>query len=461
MDKTQEITMEDFKIIRTLGEGNFGSVFLAIFKPTGDRVALKRMKKEDHDTRSINRFRREIRIMRKISHPSVPRFYGTFETDTSIFIVMEYINGTSLTEIVRGCDGVPEMCENRLPEKIAMKYFVELICILKNLHTELKIVHRDLKLDNIIIDMNERVRILDFGLSNMDNTDEVELHNHHNNNDNNSKNESKILFETACGTIAYVAPEMIKRENYTEKVDIWSTGVVLYSMLTGKLPFYHENIAEACRMIVEDQPLFPSFLNHSAIELLSALLSKSPKSRPTLDEILAFPIVHDTFNEHHSICGFLLHPSPIESILSCSNLATKSSVDVSKHNNDQNDHFLQASTRKDIAIRIKSNTRYQEHSPFFKCVNSSNSFAQINQSQSLKQRQIMKFRSVRRGLRIKSPPPQEPVLSGGSNDEIEIEPSIPRTMRRNNLTSMSAQYKSPSINNNLLIVRPQFRRISL
>ncbi|OHT07731.1 CAMK family protein kinase [Tritrichomonas foetus] len=268
-----DISIEDFKIIEKIGEGAFGAVYLAIFKPSGDRVAIKRVKKEACTIKVIKRCRREARIMRKVHHPSIVNFYGSFETDTSFFIIMEYVAGRTLSEVIHSSSYNSSILETPndnhfagnyhtkgLPESMAMKYFIELACAIRYLHNYVKVVHRDIKLDNIIVDTNGHLKLLDFGFSNTE------------------ENSDSVLFNTACGTIGYTAPEIIKRECYDKKVDIWSIGVILYSMVTGNLPFFHENLQEACRLIVTGEPSYPPYLSSEMIELISKLLSKSPKT---------------------------------------------------------------------------------------------------------------------------------------------------------------------------------------
>ncbi|OHT07730.1 hypothetical protein TRFO_24007 [Tritrichomonas foetus] len=160
MEGQNTVSINDFQIIRKLGQGTFGSVFISTFKPTGDIVALKRMKKENATESAIIRFRREARIMKKMSHPAIVQFFGSFETENSIFIAMEYIDGQTLDRIVNNttnsccdafCQQDNQLNEVALPENVTMRHFVELLCILKHLHREEKVVHRDLKLDNLII----------------------------------------------------------------------------------------------------------------------------------------------------------------------------------------------------------------------------------------------------------------------------------------------------------------------
>ncbi|OHT07725.1 AGC family protein kinase [Tritrichomonas foetus] len=310
-------TINDFKIIEKIGEGSFGTVYLALFKPTGERVALKRTRKDGTTEKVIERFKREAHIMLRVQHPSAVRFFGAFETETSLFIVMEYVEGKTLSSIVwdssrkfiQDCfaanginrnveeflannnwkEIVPDFC-GALPESNALRHFVELASILKHLHREKKVVHRDIKLENIIIDPCGHLRLIDFGFSNIE----------------GSSNSS--LFETACGTVNYAAPEVIKRELYSHKVDVWSSGIILYAMVTGKLPFFHENLQETYRQIVNDEPCFPSHLSPQMVELISLLLTKSPEKRPSFDQIFNLPIMANAVQEYSDLVNFLLYP---------------------------------------------------------------------------------------------------------------------------------------------------------
>ncbi|OHT07726.1 AGC family protein kinase [Tritrichomonas foetus] len=293
------VSIEDFKIIEKLGEGAYGVVFLAIYKANGEKVALKRLKKEGCDPKVINRFKREAYILKKVVHPSTARFYGAFETESSLFIAMEYIEGKLLSTILDEC-----LCNTNcgyLSENIAMRYFLEIACILRYLHKEAKVVHRDIKMDNIIVDSLGHVHLVDFGFANSYGYEICS-------DSEDSDCVGSPLFDTICGTVGYMAPELIQRGHYSDKVDIWSIGVILYKIVTGKLPFFHENLQAACKMIVTEDPIFPPELSHEMVELISKLLIKSPAERPSIDEVFQIPIVLRTAGEYFTIVNNLTNP---------------------------------------------------------------------------------------------------------------------------------------------------------
>ena len=286
MDEQFESKIGDFKILSSIGEGATSSVYLAIHIETKKYVALKRMRKADFEESVIEKFRREIKISSLIDHPGVVHFYDYFETQEALFIVLEFIEGKTLSSIIE---------ENgRLPEDLAIKYFLELVSILKYLHDNIRVVHRDLKTDNIIVDQEGHLHLIDFGLSNLG--------------DANMQNDNK-LFNTACGTIAYSAPELFKHKKHGWKVDIWSSGVILYSMLCGSLPFCNENIQRLLNMIVNNEPEYPDYLSENVINLLTQLLQKSPKKRIEENEIFNHPAVLKIYHENSKYLINLINPT--------------------------------------------------------------------------------------------------------------------------------------------------------
>jgi len=203
-------TKEFYKIGKWIGKGAFGKVNLAVQKLTQSLVAIKSINKQYlMDDNSRKKVMQEVYILKKIRHHNVVHFYETFETDKYILMVMELCGGGDLLNYVRK--------RRRLKEDLAKYFFRQIIEALNYIHHK-NIVHRDIKLDNILLDHHGNVKICDFGVSKLVRPGET--------------------MTEQWGTPAYIAPEILMDQGYKGyAVDIWSAGVVLYSMLYGTVPF--------------------------------------------------------------------------------------------------------------------------------------------------------------------------------------------------------------------------------
>lgn len=164
------------------------------------------------DSADIERVSREIHIMKFVRHPNVVQLYDLIETPKYLMLVMEYgESGDLFQHIIK---------HKRLSENEACMYYHQLINAVEYIH-KLKFVHRDIKPENLLLDYNNTLKLVDFGLSNTCAAGE--------------------LLKTPCGSLCYAAPEMLSQQSYGPEVDIWSTGVVLYTLLCGCLPFESED----------------------------------------------------------------------------------------------------------------------------------------------------------------------------------------------------------------------------
>jgi serine/threonine protein kinase/Flp pilus assembly protein TadD len=220
-------TFSHYKILEKLGEGGMGEVYLAEDLKLERKVAIKFL--PQYMTRNkdnVERFIREAKAAAALNHPNIVTIYEIGEDEGQTFIVMEYIDGESLRDkINRGIsnpDEIIDLCKQ--------------ICEgLQEAH-KAEMVHRDIKPENILIDKNNRVKILDFGLAKL-------------------KGVSKLTKETsALGTIHYMSPEQLSGKEVDQRTDIWSLGVVLYEMLTGELPFKGEYEQSVIYAILNDEP---------------------------------------------------------------------------------------------------------------------------------------------------------------------------------------------------------------
>ncbi|KAK8824972.1 hypothetical protein WA538_005637 [Blastocystis sp. DL] len=251
-----------YRLEDTLGTGSFGKVKLATHVITGIKVAIKILSKERiKKLDMLAKVKREIRILQSFNHPHIVRLYEVIDTPTDIFLVMEYVPGGELFDyIVR---------KGRLPENEARRFFQQIISGVEYCHKH-NIVHRDLKPENLLLDEDNNIKIADFGLANflMDGD----------------------FLSTSCGSPNYAAPEVISGRLYAgPEVDVWSSGVILYALLCGRLPFDDENIPSLFRKIKNGLYRLPSFLSKGARELIPVMLMNDPIKRITIPDIRKDP----------------------------------------------------------------------------------------------------------------------------------------------------------------------------
>ena len=255
----------EFILREKLGEGAFGSVRLGINKQTGEKVAIKILEKIKL-TRSTDkvRLRREISILKKLRHPNIVQLYSVIETQHQIFLIMEYVKGQELYQYI--------LLNKKMSEEEACFYFKQIISGIEYLQ-KLKISHRDIKSENILIEQNtKKIKIIDFGLS------------------NTYGDKDNELLQTACGSPFYAPPEMLKGELYRGfGVDIWSVGIVLYAMICGFLPFEGEDNNILFQKIIDGNFSIPTHVSKQGRELLYQLLNKNPKKRITVSQIKKHP----------------------------------------------------------------------------------------------------------------------------------------------------------------------------
>lgn len=260
------LVVGQYTLERTIGQGTYGKVRMATHRLTNERVAVKQIHKQH-----IASLTREIHHHRRLHHPHVLQLYEVILTESHIWMVTELCSGGELYDVVAQRGG--------LPESEACIYFGQLCLALAYIH-EQGIVHRDLKLENILLDADGRVKLSDFGF-----TREFEPHQ---------------LMNTRCGTQAYSAPEMLDRRRYVgEKVDIWSMGVILYALVCGSLPFDDDNDAALHDKILHASPYLPPTLSPELSDLLRTILAKNSAMRPSLREIVSHPWFekHTDFNK--------------------------------------------------------------------------------------------------------------------------------------------------------------------
>ncbi|PWW76146.1 kinase-like protein [Tuber magnatum] len=268
-------TVGNYNLGRLIGKGSFGKVYLATHKLTnGSKVVLKSAQKDD-----VN-LAREIHHHRQLVHPHIARLYEVIVTESLVWLVLEYCSGDELYNYL--------IKNGRLTVDKTKKIFAQLVGAVSYVHMN-NCVHRDLKLENILLDKHENVKLCDFGFT--------------------REYERQKLLQTFCGTVCYSAPEMLKGEKYmAHAVDVWSLGVILYALLCGELPF-DEDIEDDTKLkILKDEPKYPEDLPEDAVSLLKACLMKRPGLRPTLDEVLSHPFLAEYAPAQKAI--LVVQPSP-------------------------------------------------------------------------------------------------------------------------------------------------------
>ncbi|PHH75029.1 hypothetical protein CDD80_2675 [Ophiocordyceps camponoti-rufipedis] len=250
-----------YRIVRTLGEGSFGKVKLAIHHGTGQQVALKIIARKKLISRDMaGRVEREIEYLQLLRHPHIIKLYTVIKTQTEIIMVLEYAGGELFDHIVQ---------HGRMSESKARRFFQQMLCAVEYCHRH-KIVHRDLKPENLLLDDHLNVKIADFGLSNI-------------------MTDGNFL-KTSCGSPNYAAPEVIGGKLYAgPEVDVWSCGVILYVLLVGRLPFDDEHIPSLFAKIARGTYSIPPWMPAGAASLIKRMLVVNPVQRATIEEIRQDP----------------------------------------------------------------------------------------------------------------------------------------------------------------------------
>ncbi|KAF8225164.1 Pkinase-domain-containing protein [Tricholoma matsutake] len=251
----------EYTVIQDIAEGTFGKVKMATHTITGHKVAMKYISKAViHREKTKTRVRREFEYMRTLRHPHIIKLYEVISTPTDIIFVLEYAGGELFNYIV---------ANGRMSEPQARRFFQQIISGIECSH-RLKIVHRDLKPENVLLDDDLNVKIADFGLS-------------------NEISDGDFL-STSCGSPNYAAPEVIRGGVYAgPEIDVWSSGVILYVMLCGRLPFEDDDVQMLFTKISQGSYHIPGYLSQDARGLINSMLAVDPVKRITIPEITQHP----------------------------------------------------------------------------------------------------------------------------------------------------------------------------
>jgi len=246
-------TVDDFIKLKVIGRGGFGRVLLVRKKDSGKVYAMKILKKSVIAARGeIEHTRTEKSVLARVDSPFLAKLHFSFQTDDNLFLVMDFINGGELFFHLSN--------EKRFSEDRTKFYSAQIVAGIEYLHN-LGVIYRDLKPENLLLSAQGNIVMTDFGLSKQ------------------GLEAKDARTATFCGTPEYLAPEIIKGEEYTKAIDWWSVGTIIYEMLTGLPPFYTDDEEHMYTKIMTAELVFPNFLSPEVIDIISKFLKRNPNER--------------------------------------------------------------------------------------------------------------------------------------------------------------------------------------
>ncbi|XP_032454458.1 serine/threonine-protein kinase MARK2 isoform X9 [Nasonia vitripennis] len=247
-----------YKLLKTIGKGNFAKVKLAKHVPTGKEVAIKIIDKTQLNPGSLQKLFREVRIMKMLDHPNIVKLFQVIETEKTLYLVMEYASGGEVFDYL--------VLHGRMKEKEARAKFRQIVSAVQYCHQK-KIIHRDLKAENLLLDSEMNIKIADFGFS------------------NEFTPGNKL--DTFCGSPPYAAPELFQGKKYDgPEVDVWSLGVILYTLVSGSLPFDGSTLRELRERVLRGKYRIPFYMSTDCENLLKKFLVLNPTKRASLENIM-------------------------------------------------------------------------------------------------------------------------------------------------------------------------------
>jgi len=256
---------------KKLGEGGFAKVRLATHLATRQYVAIKCLDKIKLGA-ELPRIYNEIECLKRLKHQNIARLFQVFETQTSIYLVLEYCAGGELFDYI--------VSKSKLEEAESSQIIYDLMRVLDFIHVN-GFAHRDLKPENVLFDEKHQIKLIDFGLAANCSSDNMA---------SNSNQAPLDQLSTCCGSVTYAAPEVISGSIYSGTAcDVWSAGVMLYALLVGQLPFNDNSIPRLYQKIQAGIKTLPPFLSHEASDLIAKMLIVDPNQRISVREVLAHP----------------------------------------------------------------------------------------------------------------------------------------------------------------------------
>nr|XP_043902648.1 MAP/microtubule affinity-regulating kinase 3a isoform X19 [Solea senegalensis] len=268
-EEPQQPHVGNYRLLKTIGKGNFAKVKLARHILTGREVAIKIIDKTQLNPNSLQKLFREVRIMKILNHPNIVKLFEVIETERTLYLVMEYASGGEVFDYL--------VAHGRMKEKEARAKFRQIVSAVQYCHQK-HIVHRDLKAENLLLDADMNIKIADFGFSN-----EFTMGN---------------KLDTFCGSPPYAAPELFQGKKYDgPEVDVWSLGVILYTLVSGSLPFDGQNLKELRERVLRGKYRIPFYMSTDCENLLKRFLVLNPSKRGTLEQIMRDRWINTGFDE--------------------------------------------------------------------------------------------------------------------------------------------------------------------
>ena len=316
--KRQKISIFDFVPIKIIGKGAFGEVRICKYIPTGDIVAIKKMKKEEmHKKNQVLHVRAERDVLSEAKNQWIVELKFSFQDQKFLYLGMEYLPGGDLMTLL--------MARDILPEEDSKFYAAEMVLAIESVH-DMGCIHRDLKPDNVLIGRDGHIKLSDFGLSKkldafLDKNNKLIFNNNnkplYNNNRTNlsyaeqfrifkslkSKKRREKAFSTV-GTPDYIAPEVFKQKGYGQEIDWWSLGVIMFEMMIGYPPFYSESSTETCKKILDwenNLEIRPEAnISKEAVDILKRLINDPEKrlGRNGAEEVKQHPFFKNVDWKH-------------------------------------------------------------------------------------------------------------------------------------------------------------------
>jgi serine/threonine protein kinase len=256
-----------------IGSGTYSKVYKAFDTTTNDFVAIKKLNKSKLSKHLIQRFLKEIDILKSINHPNIVKFKNSLVTDKYIFIITEYCDGGSISDLIDS---------KELQEKDVQHIIYQLVSAMNYLDS-IHIVHRDIKPDNLLITKGMTLKMIDFGFSYQNKMEDE-------------------LYTTLCGTPMYMSPELLMGLPYTKKSDLWSLGVIAYELFHSRNPYGKpRNIQELLQAVRHTEVLYRSDISPHFLDFLGRLLLLDPAERIDYDQLAHHPWFHNPIISYKNI----------------------------------------------------------------------------------------------------------------------------------------------------------------
>ena len=300
-----------YKIDKLIGEGSFSNVYSGSILNSSQLCCIKKIFKSKIVTNGgINQIQHEIDILSSLNHPNIVKFYDFDEDDDHFYLVMELCNGITLLKLINHRKGLDEFTTKTI--------FFQLISTLEFLHSN-GISHRDIKPENIIVDRKLNIKLIDFGFSTISPT--------------------STLLNTFCGSIFYISPECLLKKPYQgDSSDVWASGVVLFAMITGKIPWEDSTISGLCSQIINCNYTIPYDINKNIFDIITKILIIDPKLRPSCKQILSLSYFNNiSYSKSIDEKSFLVkknNTSFIRNFKSDNNKIDKSAIFIKKNSPD-------------------------------------------------------------------------------------------------------------------------------